>query len=224
MAERKSTWLVLQLSRWLLIGLGTNVAAVVCFAWLAGEVLEGDTVLFDEIIRKSINRLAAPGLTALMQAITFLGSGLFLLSFGALISVGFLLAKWRRALLVLLITMTGATILNVTLKVSFRRTRPTSFFGTPLPSSFSFPSGHALLSLCFYCAIAYLIASRLNNPAISFSAWLTAIILILAIGFSRVYLGVHYPSDVIAGYAAGTFWILTVTLLDRAVLQKRIVN
>jgi membrane-associated phospholipid phosphatase len=220
MGERKSTRPAIHLNRGSLIGLAINFAVVIFFAWLAGEMLEGDTLRFDDTLRESINQLAASGLTALMQAITFAGSGFFLLLVGALISIAFLAAKWWRALLFFFVTMGGATLLNIVLKTSFGRTRPSAFFGTPLPTSFSFPSGHALLSLCFYCAIAYLIASRLKTAVARFIAWLTAILLISAIGFSRIYLGVHYPSDVIAGYTVGIFWFLSVILLDRSVLYE----
>ncbi len=214
-------WLALRSIRWLLVGLATNVVALVFFAWLAGEVLQGESLWFDQSIRESISHLASPQVTLAMQATTLLGSVLFLACSGALISIGFVLAKWRRSLIVFSITMAGAAILNLTLKASFRRIRPASFFDTPLPSSFSFPSGHALLSLCFYCAIAYLLAAHVENPAIRCSAWLIAVLLIVAVGFSRIYLGVHYPSDVLAAYAAATFWMVTVILIDRAGLHKR---
>jgi undecaprenyl-diphosphatase len=221
MAEEKS-WLAVQVSRWLLLGLATNIAAVIFFAWLAGEVLKGETLLIDEDVRQWLYRLASPALTRVMQTITILGSGLFLLILGALIGIAFVLAKWWRALLLLFVAMGGAVLLNFSLKASFRRARPSSFFDTPLPSSFSFPSGHALLSLCFYCSITYLVASRMKNPYLRCAVWLSVSVAIFAIGVSRIYLGVHYPSDVIAGYVAGAFWLVTVILVDRSFYARKL--
>ena len=211
----------LELSLWFLIGLATAIGAEVFFVWLSGEVLEGDTGRFDETIRALVNSHASPGITTIIQTITTLGSVSFLLCSGAAIGVLLMLKRSRRSLFVFSTTMLGATIINVLLKVTFKRTRPASFFGTPIPSSFSFPSGHALLALCFYGILAYLIALRWNNLPVRCTAWSAAVLLALAIGLSRIYLGVHYPSDVIASYAAGIFWILAVIIGDRLLFRGK---
>ena len=70
-----------------------------------------------------------------------------------------------------------------------------------------FPSGHALFSLCFYGTLAGLLVGRLRRPAARAAVWAAAALLILAIGISRIYLGVHYPTDVIGGYLVAAFWI-----------------
>jgi undecaprenyl-diphosphatase len=111
--------------------------------------------------------------------------------------------------------MAGATVLNFLLKLNFQRARPAAFFATALPDSFSFPSGHALLSSCFYGILAYWISTRCANVFIQTAVWIAALLLVAAIGLSRVYLGVHYPSDVVAGYAVGTFWVVLVVMVDR---------
>ncbi len=211
----------LELSLWFLIGLATALGAAVFFVWLSGEVLEGDTGRFDETIRVLVNSHASPGITTIIQTMTTLGSGSFLLCSGAAIGVLLMLKRSRRSLFVFSTTMLGATILNVLLKITIRRIRPVSFFDTPLPASFSFPSGHALLALCFYGILAYLIALRWNNLAVRCTAWSAAVLLALLIGLSRIYLGVHYPSDVIASYAAGIFWILAVIIGDRLLLRGK---
>lgn len=202
----------------LLIGLATAVAAVLFFAWLANEVLEGDTQYFDERVRLLIHQAASPPLTALMGAVTMLGAPWVLLALGCCAVLGFLRAGWRRAAALFLVTMAGAALLNFALKWSFHRTRPTSFFDTPLPASYSFPSGHAMLSFCFYGILAALLTARLSSRAARLAIWLGATVLVVLIGVSRVYLGVHYPSDVLAGYAGALVWVLTVVLGDR-VLQ-----
>jgi undecaprenyl-diphosphatase len=112
--------------------------------------------------------------------------------------------------------MLGASVLDFTLKHTFRRARPSPFFDYPLPTSFSFPSGHALFAFCFFTTAAALLSPRLRHPVARGFVWAVAAALILAIGFSRIYLGVHYPSDVAAGYAAGLLWCSVVIAGDRA--------
>lgn len=214
-------WTKLSPSRFLIMGLAAAIGALVFLAWLANEVLAGDTVLFDEAVRDLIHQYASPSVTWIMQIVTFLGSAYFLIPFGSLVTVVFLLAKWRRALVLFLLTMSGATALNWTLKLIFGRTRPMPFFDIPVPESFSFPSGHALLSLCFYSVLASIIAARVKNPVIRLAVWLIAVLLVVAIGLSRLYLGVHYPSDVLAGYAAAMIWIVTVAIVDHWLLSGK---
>jgi undecaprenyl-diphosphatase len=190
------------------------MATLGLMVWIAQEVLKGDTVWFDERVREIVNRQAAPWLTALMQAITLFGSVRFLFFAGTLLMIVLAAAKWRREWVLLVTTMGGASLLNVTLKLSFQRTRPSPFFGTDLPSSFSFPSGHALLSLCFYWILAHIAASRQRSAWVRGGLWSAASLLIGAIGFSRIYLGVHYPTDVLAAFAAGSVWIGFIVVAD----------
>ena len=102
--------------------------------------------------------------------------------------------------------MAGAVVLENALKYAVHRTRPEPFFGTP-PESYSFPSGHALFSACFYGALAWMLAARTRNAGACAAIWTAALALIAAIGLSRVYLGVHYPTDVIGGYLVAAFWL-----------------
>ncbi len=111
-----------------------------------------------------------------------------------------------RAAALLAITMAGVASLDLVLKHAFHRVRPVAFFGTS-PSSYSFPSGHALGSLCFYGALAAILSTRVAGRRARLCIWTIAILLVGMIGFSRVYLGVHYPSDVIAGYCAAIVWV-----------------
>ncbi len=203
----------------LLIGLAAAVGALLFFAWLADEVLEGDTRYFDEQVRFLIHQAASPTLTTLMGAITMLGASGVLLPLGSCVVLGFLWASWRRGAVLFLVTMAGATVLNVVLKLSFHRTRPTSFFDIPLPTSYSFPSGHAMLTFCFYGVLAALLTARISARAARLAIWSVATAVIVLVGISRVYLGVHYPSDVVAGYAGAFVWVLAVAIGDR-ILQR----
>ncbi|HYN84694.1 MAG TPA: phosphatase PAP2 family protein [Pyrinomonadaceae bacterium] len=201
----------------LLLSLGLFAAActLYLFAGLAGEVYEGDTRRFDESALTLVNRFASPPLTSFMRAVTYLGSNEFLVGACACAVLAFVLTRRRRAAVTLLVTMAGAALLNFTLKLLSGRERPEPFFGAPPPESYSFPSGHALLSSCFYGMIAAVVAARLEGVARRGFVWAVAFLLIALIGFSRVYLGVHYPSDVAAGYAVAFVWMVVVACAGR---------
>jgi undecaprenyl-diphosphatase len=184
------------------------------FGWLAEEMLEGDTQQFDAFVRTAVHQLATPGLTRLMQVFSFLGSVVVLTTMCLVaICVALYLRRSRTAAL-LAIAMLGVAALDVALKYAFHRPRPVAFFGAT-PSSYSFPSGHALASLCFYGMLAAILAARERGRGAKFCVWMGAALLVGTIGLSRFYLGVHYPSDVIAGYCAAAVWVGAVGFLDR---------
>ncbi|HXG86290.1 MAG TPA: phosphatase PAP2 family protein [Pyrinomonadaceae bacterium] len=207
--------LILEFFGWkLIVGLTAAIAAVFLFGWLAQEVFDGATINFDETARDAIHRMATPFLTELMKIFSFLGSTAFLVALGLMVAVALYRLKHKRGLVLFLITTLGEAVLLLSLKLSFRRARPEPFFDYALPSSYSFPSGHSLLSFCFYGILAWLITARMENRNLKILVWTLTASLILLIGLSRVYLGVHYPSDVLAGYAAGLVWVVTVALGD----------
>jgi undecaprenyl-diphosphatase len=118
------------------------------------------------------------------------------------------------------VSMAGALALDLALKYSFHRPRPQPFFGAA-PHSYSFPSGHALCSFCFYAVLAGLIAARTRSLVLRVTAGVAAAVLVIAIGISRIYLGMHYPSDVIAGYLAAAVWVATLLVLDRWRVRRK---
>lgn len=196
-------------------GLAGAIAALLFLAWLADEALEGDTLQFDEWASGSMHRHATQTLTSVMLVITSLGSTLVLIILGIVTLIVLLYVGWRRAGLMLSITMAGAFLLNAILKASFRRQRPVPFFGLTAPSSFSFPSGHALLSFCFYGGLAMVVAAHLQSRPQRIAVWVTTGVLVILIGISRVYLGMHYASDVIAGFTAAFIWVVAVNFAYR---------
>jgi membrane-associated phospholipid phosphatase len=204
----------------LFLGLITASGALLFFAWLAEEVIEGDTQEFDEAARLIVHKSASEPLTAFMNFATFLGSTLFLSIIFGCVFIIFKRCKWNRAAILLTTTMTGAVILNFVLKVSFARPRPTPFFDTTLPASYSFPSGHAIFAVCFYGTLAWLVSSRMQNKSLKILIWIISVLLVLLIGVSRVYLSVHYLSDIMAGYAASIVWVLTVISVDLIIKNK----
>lgn len=203
--------------KWLAVvwagGIGGAVALLLFLAWLADEALEGETLVFDNWASANLQRHASATLTSVMLAITTMGSTLVLIGLLVITLLYLLWVGRRRGSLVLAVTMAGAFILNAILKLSFRRTRPEPLFGLISPSSFSFPSGHALLSFSFYGAVALLLTANLRNQMQRVAIWLVASLFVLTIGLSRVYLGMHYASDVVAGYTAALIWLLTVSFV-----------
>jgi undecaprenyl-diphosphatase len=204
----------------LFVGMLSAIAALFFFGWLADEMLEDDLRRFDEVVRQFIHGFAFPALTSIMQTASFLGSTLFLVIFGVIIIIALYLRKHRRGAVIFTITTIGSSLLLTTLKVAFKRIRPEPFFDTILPASYSFPSGHSLGSFCFYGALAAILTARIENFRLKLIVRISAAAMILLIGISRIYLGVHYPSDVVAGYAVGLIWVVTIAVGDKLIHAK----
>jgi undecaprenyl-diphosphatase len=209
------------LSAALIVGLLTAAGALMLFSWLGREILTGVTLALDDQIRMAVHGFASPRLTAVMRGLSLYGGPSGLTPIGLALAVAFLIKGWHRGAVLVVVTMAGAGLLDVLLKQSFGRVRPAAFFDYPLPTSHSFPSGHAFFAASFFGALAVLVAGRLRSRALQAGVWILALLLILLIGLSRIYLGVHYPSDVIAGYAAAAVWIAAVAFGDRLVSHRR---
>jgi undecaprenyl-diphosphatase len=196
-------------SRALILSLVGSAFFLILFAWLSEEVFEGGLQRFDFAVRMKVHEFFSPELTRFMQAMTFLGSIGFLTSLFFVIVAVWLAKGIKRPAVWLMIAVGGSVILDVSLKLSFHRPRPVPFVGV-VPMTYSFPSGHALSSFCFYGVLAGLLCARIQSRAVRILIWTAAAALVLAIGLSRIYLGVHYPTDVIAGYIAAAAWVSTL--------------
>jgi membrane-associated phospholipid phosphatase len=176
------------------------------------QILEGETRT-DERLAVWLHGRATEPLTDVFRAVTRLGNFITLFAVTLVAVVIF----WRRreridAVFVALAAL-GAQVLSTGMKLGFRRDRP--FFPDPLAteSTFSFPSGHALVSLAVYGSIALVLARRLSSHTERALLLGATALLVIAIGFSRLYLGVHFLSDVLAGYAAGAAWLAFLYVL-----------
>ena len=205
----------------LLLGLMAAIATLVFFGWLTDEVLEGDARRFDDVTRAAVHTLASPTLTSVMHFISFLGSSLFLTIATVAVIVGFALRKWGREARLFALTMIGASVLNLTLKLAFKRARPEPFFDLAAPASYSFPSGHSLASCCFFAGLAAILSGRVRSRRARMLIWIAASIMFLLIGLSRIYLGVHYTTDVIAGFSAALIWIVVVRFVELHLARRR---
>ena len=191
-----------------------SIFMLVVFVELAWEtVFQKTTAFFDNVMFWVVRYFSSPAVDRIMIVITDLGFGstYFLL----IIAVLFLLASRRRwlALRILIICLAGGVVLNYVLKNLFERVRP-DFLRVVDAAGYSFPSGHAMVSLCFYGMVGFLVARSLKHGSQRLAVLITVSLLVAAIGISRIYLGVHYASDVVAGYAAGFMWLtLCISLL-----------
>jgi len=188
--------------------------ALLSFVLLSAALSRGKTIAFDEACRAGLHSIANPALTLLMLAVTALGSQAVLLVVAGGAVIWMFLSGARRDGLLILIGMAGAELLMPILKVEFHRQRPEPFFDVIAPNSYSFPSGHALMSFCCYGLLAVVASAHLEGSA---RQWVRigAAVLILTIGISRVYLGVHHATDVIAGYLVGTIWLAALLAIAR---------
>ncbi len=202
-----------------LVSLAVAVLSGVLFAFVAQEMVEGSTLRFDLAVRDWVHGFASPGMTATMKAFSFIGSYVLVAAFVIALLI-FWKRRWRRGLTWLLVTMGGALVLDLALKYAFHRPRPVPFFGTA-PHSWSFPSGHSLFSFCIYGVLAGLFIARVKSWPLKIAIWCAAAALIGMIGLSRIYLGVHYPSDVLAGYLAAAVWVTAMVSLDRVRSARR---
>lgn len=209
------------LSATLIVGLVAAGLALLVFSWLGREVVTGVTPAMDEQLRTALHSYASPGLTRFMIAVSRFGGPSWLVSLGLVLALAFLFHRWHRGALLIIITLSGAGLLNTLLKQTFARTRPEAFFDYPLPLSQSFPSGHAIFAASVFGGLAVLLTDRIGSTPLQVLVWVTAVSLILLVGVSRVYLGVHFPSDVLAGYAVAVFWVAGVALGDRVASHRR---
>jgi undecaprenyl-diphosphatase len=188
------------------IVMALGLGAAGAFAKIADEMAAQETSDFDVPVSLAVHRLDSPVMDVAMRAASALGA------WPALTAVVVLVFIWcarRRdwlAAWVLVGVATGAGVLNFALKQAFERPRPELFHEVTNPLSYSFPSGHAMASTAIYGMVAFIVARE--RPGSRWVPFVAAAVLVLLIGVSRVFLGVHWVTDVLAGFAGGMFALL----------------
>jgi undecaprenyl-diphosphatase len=205
----------------LTLGLGLAVAmlALYLFAALADEVMEQETVQIDDAVLATLRAAQSPALDRAAWFFSALGSEILAVVMVVLLVV----LVWQRrygAAVGLLVTVVGAQMLNNVLKDWFHRTRPAPVEGLIPAQAFSFPSGHAMVAAAFYLFIGYLAWELLSRRWRLLGAGLLVLVALL-IGLSRLYLGVHYLTDVAAGYIAGIAWTNAVIIGGHLLGRRR---
>lgn len=193
-----------------LAGLALAALAMWAFAAIADEVLEQETHAFDRSILLALWKLHRPLLDRIMLGLTFLGEPALLLVISLSLGLFLAIRNHRSEATTIAIAGAGAVALNTLLKNLFGRARPELWERIVDVQAYSFPSGHAMISLVIYGIFGYFLALRFPRWRWTL-ATLTGI-LIVGIGLSRLYLGVHWPTDVLAGYTAGLVWLITCIL------------
>jgi undecaprenyl-diphosphatase len=195
-----------------LFWLGFGIAGpLLTFAGLGEEVAEREPLRFDAPIQTWLHAHATPGLDRAMLTITNIGGARGLTAIiVALVLLFLILKRWRDALFIVL-AVGGAELTNLALKALFGRPRPSLWDPIVPETSFSFPSGHATGAFAFGLALAVVLwHTRWRVWALIGGALFGVLVAV-----SRVYLGVHYPSDVLAGAAASTAWVTVLALVLR---------
>jgi undecaprenyl-diphosphatase len=199
------------------IALAISVAGV--FAKLAEDVVHLESAEFDRRVSLLLHRLDSPAMDATMRILTGLGSWPATTAATAVTFAWCLVRRDRRAAVALAGVVVGAELLNVLFKDAFERARPSLFHLVPLPPSYAFPSGHAMRSAAAYGMIAFIISREL--PRSRWVLFAAASALVLSIGVSRVFLGVHWATDVLAGFAAGAFAVLVGVAIVELAASRR---
>jgi membrane-associated phospholipid phosphatase len=203
----------------LVAGFVVGLLVLYAFAHLADEVMEHETQQLDNLVLHTLRQFSSPPLDALAYFVSFLGSEVVVVLLVALVLGLALHGRWGAAT-GLVVTTLGAQLLNNFLKEWFHRIRPAPVDWAIAAQVWSFPSGHAMVSAAFYLFLAYLGWRVLHGrERVIFAAGLLG--LVVAIGLSRLYLGVHYLTDVVAGYAAGFLWTDAVIIGAHVLGQRR---
>ena len=207
-----SRWLGQTLTVGLALGLLLSLSVILLFAKIAEDVVEGESRAFDTAVLLWIDAHTPGWLYGPMLVVTTLGYYWFVLPL--LVVATFLFYRKRRMISAVLLPVAtvGGMVLTTVLKEIFERDRPELFESGYTASFYSFPSGHATIAVGFYGTLTLLLALRLKGLK-RWAVVASGTVLVLLIGFSRLYLGVHYPTDVLAGFLAAPLWVSTVGLL-----------
>jgi len=203
-----------------LIPLGLFMFAIYVFSDITYNIIWKEEVKTDLAVFKFLSEhIINPPLTEFMKRFTYLASAPFLqVGYLGLIVLFLFRKNYRRVLEIFAIGISGM-LLNLAMKVSFHRLRPPDPLVEPL-KSFSYPSGHANSAFIFYGLLIFLIwKSNFPHPYKTICCSLL-LILAIAIGFSRIYLRVHYFSDVISGFAIGFAWLLLLIWIMEKLKKK----
>jgi len=234
-SQNQSAWLVRLIGtmgdawrEWPILLIMLLVAGAIWgFIELADEVSEGSTAAIDRQLLLLLRNAQDPDLPAgplwfqeMMRDFTGLG-GTAVLTLITLSATGFLLLEGKRhAALLLVVAVFGGMLLSQLLKAGFDRPRPMLTPHGSYVVSASFPSGHSMLSAVVYLTIGALIARLRPNPRVRVYVLVLSALVTIIVGISRVYLGVHWPTDVLAGWAVGAAWALLCWLVA-LFLQRR---
>jgi len=216
---------------WLLGSLFLIAGLLLIFIFIAQDVFEGETASFDRAailaFRSAGNisqSVGPPWVEEAVRDVTALGSIIVVIILSGAV-LGYLLMLGKRGpALLLLMSVAGGTALNDLLKYVFARPRPDLVLPTTQVFTSSFPSGHAAVSAVVYLTLGALLARDAPSVAGKIYVMAVAILIVFLVGVSRVFLGVHYPTDVLAGWCIGSAWALTCWLAANRLQNRRVME
>lgn len=198
------------------IGAGRLVGLLVAwgiFALMARAVVQAGGLRLDPLLLEFWHRHATPALDALAVFLTFIGNTWPMVGVGLLVLGLLLKQKQRRQAWAFGLSVGGSMLLTQVIKALVMRPRPSLWLSIHPEHTFSFPSGHAMDTAAIATALSFLVWQRRGHWLV----WIGAPLFALAVGWARMYLGVHYPSDVLAGWSAAVGWVVLVQLLAERV-------
>lgn len=201
----------------LFAALGIFLVLIGIFAYIAKKVQDGDTLIRDTQILLAINNHSSSFYDVAALAITYTGNILSVVVISILLGIWLYKRRQKHPIVQVVFALGGAVIANTILKLLFQRERPELWQLMTHESTYSFPSGHALITAAFAVTVVVIgWKSRFKWLILAIASLYT-----LSVGLSRLYLGVHYPTDVVAGWCLGAAWAIVVALIMRTVVLKR---
>ncbi|MBY0124080.1 phosphatase PAP2 family protein [Bacillus sp. S/N-304-OC-R1] len=206
--------------RFILYAITVLIIFCLIFWKFADELIEKELYQFDMNIINIIQGLISERNTEIMKAFTFLGSSKSIILISIITIMLMIIYKKRWEVFFFILAIIGSALFNLLLKWIFHRARPVIH---PIiqEKGYSFPSGHAMMSFVLYGMLTYFLILFYEKKTAKIMTFIMFFILVLFIGISRIYLGVHYPSDVLAGYSAGGAWLTMCLILLKLIVEKR---
>ncbi len=194
----------------LFLWLGGASLALLVFVRITRELIEGDVSAPDHAILLAVARIRTPWLTSMAMDVTALGSVTLVALFSAFTLVVLLVLRDRRGALQLLVASAGAGILTLVTKDLIERVRPAEAQQLVVVTGFSYPSGHSVSTAALYLTIAIIAGHYMQHSRARAAIVVSVAAVVIMVGVSRVYLGVHYATDVVSGISLGAAWALLV--------------
>ena len=198
-----------------------HIAVIICvvaFLVIAAFVVKSDSLYIDRLGYKFVSSFISDFKTPIVKGITNFGSEKIIIPLFAIVSIIFIIFKRGKYSLLLGLCLLFQVMLNCVLKNIFRRSRP-SVLRLIEQGGYSFPSGHTMASSAFYGYLMYIIYKNVKNKYLKWGSIILISIFVLFIGCSRIYLGVHYTSDVLAGFFISIAYLIVFIELSRGVFE-----
>lgn len=208
--------------RKIIVAVGRNIKwiilllCMIAFFAIAEEILENEIWRFDDNVYNIVSKLISDPLTSIFKVITNLGGAIGILTITVAIFICF---KNKKYGYYTVLNLAIVVVMNQVLKFIVQRPRPTEF-RIIQEGGYSFPSGHSMASMAFYGFLIYLIYHKVENTYLRWGLCTILSLLILTIGISRIYLGVHYASDVFAGFCLSISYLILYTKIIGKNLKK----